>query len=56
MKHQHHKIRETTRPLGMKGALAMEDIPLEGTHHRGIDDARNIAKIFIKHFGKWKLK
>lgn len=56
VKHQHHKIRETTRPLGMKGALAMEDIPLEGTHHRGIDDARNIAKIFIKHFGKWKLK
>jgi|SRR5579871_1856092 len=33
------------RPMGMKGALAMTGIPLEGTHHRGIDDARNIAQL-----------
>lgn len=33
------------RPCGMKQALRMIDIPLTGTHHRGIDDARNIAKI-----------
>jgi len=25
--------------------LALLDIPLEGTHHRGVDDANNIAKI-----------
>jgi len=30
---------------GMAGALEMLGIPLEGTHHRGIDDAKNIAKI-----------
>jgi inhibitor of KinA sporulation pathway (predicted exonuclease) len=30
---------------GMAGALAILDIPLEGTHHRGVDDAYNIAKI-----------
>ena len=30
---------------GMAGALKILDIPLEGTHHRGVDDARNIAKI-----------
>jgi inhibitor of KinA sporulation pathway (predicted exonuclease) len=30
---------------GMAGALALLDIPLEGTHHRGVDDANNIAKI-----------
>jgi inhibitor of KinA sporulation pathway (predicted exonuclease) len=30
---------------GMAGALALLEIPLEGTHHRGIDDAKNIAKI-----------
>lgn len=34
-----------TKPTGMRGALLMLDLPLEGTHHRGIDDARNIAKI-----------
>ena len=33
------------RPMGMKGALAHMRIALEGTHHRGADDARNIAKL-----------
>jgi inhibitor of KinA sporulation pathway (predicted exonuclease) len=33
------------KPLGMSGALVKMYIPLEGTHHRGIDDAKNIAKI-----------
>lgn len=33
------------KPTGMNGALYLLDIPLEGTHHRGIDDAKNIAKI-----------
>ena len=33
---------------GMAGALAMLQIPLEGTHHRGGDDSRNIAKILGK--------
>ncbi|MER2190313.1 MAG: 3'-5' exonuclease [Solibacillus sp.] len=32
----------------MKRALAHCNIPLEGTHHRGIDDARNIAKIYLQ--------
>lgn len=31
---------------GMGGALKVLGIPLEGTHHRGVDDAKNIAKIF----------
>lgn len=30
---------------GMAGALDQLEIPLEGTHHRGVDDAKNIAKI-----------
>ena len=30
---------------GMAGALKILDIPLKGTHHRGVDDAFNIAKI-----------
>jgi inhibitor of KinA sporulation pathway (predicted exonuclease) len=31
--------------VGMAGALDFLKIPLEGTHHRGVDDAKNIAKI-----------
>lgn len=34
-----------SKPVGMNGALQILEIPLEGTHHRGIDDAKNIAKI-----------
>ena len=30
---------------GMDGALQHLGIKLEGTHHRGVDDAKNIAKI-----------
>lgn len=33
------------REVGMSGALRRLGIVLEGTHHRGIDDAKNIAKI-----------
>lgn len=30
---------------GMAQALNLANIPLTGTHHRGIDDARNISKL-----------
>lgn len=33
------------RRCGMAAALKHLDLPLVGTHHRGIDDARNIALI-----------
>lgn len=40
------------RPCGMSIALEHLGIELDGTHHRGIDDARNIAKIFKIIFPK----
>ncbi len=43
--------RRKMRPCGMEQALKMLGIPLEGTHHRGIDDARNIARIFKAEWG-----
>jgi inhibitor of KinA sporulation pathway (predicted exonuclease) len=33
------------KELGMERALAKAGLPLVGTHHRGIDDARNIARL-----------
>jgi len=36
---------EQCKPMGMNAALEKMNIPLQGTHHRGIDDARNIAKL-----------
>lgn len=35
----------TRKRFGMARALRRVGIALEGTHHRGIDDARNIAKL-----------
>jgi inhibitor of KinA sporulation pathway (predicted exonuclease) len=39
---------EGVRPCGMKRALAMCQLPLEGKAHRALDDARNIAKLALK--------
>ncbi|WP_255512454.1 hypothetical protein [Flagellimonas sp. S3867] len=40
----------------MRRALNREGLNLEGTHHRGIDDARNISKIFKAYFDKCEIK
>lgn len=57
LKHQfmeNHNIKG--RDAGMGSVLKRLGLSLEGTHHRGIDDAKNIAKIFIHEFDKWSLK
>jgi len=55
LKHQHPTVRGMGKPMGMARALQVEGFQLEGTHHRGIDDARNISKIFLKYLGQWQL-
>jgi 3'-5' exoribonuclease 1 len=45
----------TSKRFGMAGALRELGLPLEGTHHRGIDDARNIARILPFAIGAWPL-
>jgi inhibitor of KinA sporulation pathway (predicted exonuclease) len=54
LKHQYALIKSLSRPISMKNALKLEGLSMEGTHHRGIDDAKNITKIFIQHFEHWK--
>ena len=36
------------REIGMERALALLDLPLEGTHHRGVDDAWNTGRILSR--------
>jgi inhibitor of KinA sporulation pathway (predicted exonuclease) len=38
------EVKGLTQKVGMNGALDILKIPLEGTHHRGVDDAKNIDK------------
>lgn len=41
---------------GMAQALELAGIKLEGTHHRGIDDARNITKLLRYILGRKMIK
>lgn len=40
------------RPMGMAQALSIVGLDLVGTHHRGIDDARNIARLLPYALGR----
>jgi inhibitor of KinA sporulation pathway (predicted exonuclease) len=42
----------TEERFGMAGALRRVGLPLVGTHHRGIDDARNIARLLPWSLGR----
>lgn len=45
LKHNHASFYGLKHPLGMDAALAYHHLPLLGSHHRALDDARNIAAI-----------
>ena len=53
LKHQFAEIKNV-KPCGMMKALNILKLSLDGIHHRGIDDAKNISKIFRSCFGQWK--
>lgn len=57
LKHEMPKVCDKgklpSRGIGMKKALNLLDIPLEGRHHQALDDARNISKIFLYYYDKW---
>lgn len=51
---RHHNLKNAftllhglDREPGMDFALTQLGLKLEGTHHRGVDDAKNIATIFV---------
>lgn len=49
VKHQYAEMKKLKRGLGVPKALEREGLTFEGIHHRGIDDARNIARIFVRY-------
>ncbi len=52
LKEQFSERRGERRKYGMDGALQKVGLPLEGTHHRGIDDARNIVRLLPWSLGR----
>ncbi|MEE9581177.1 MAG: 3'-5' exonuclease [Nitrosomonadaceae bacterium] len=51
LKNEFSAVNGIRKNLGMKKALARANVTLEGTHHRGIDDARNMVKLLPYIFG-----
>ena len=54
LKTQYSDMKKLSKPYGLKKAVKREGFEFEGTHHRGIDDAYNLAKIFGKYFDVWQ--
>lgn len=46
----------TYRQSGMKSQLSKLGMTLEGTHHSGVDDAKNIARIFLEVLKRGHIK
>jgi len=43
-------MHQLDEELGMSNALEFLNMPLKGQHHRGVDDAYNIARLWIETF------
>lgn len=52
IKQQFTESQGLAKKYGMKGALRLVGLELEGTHHRGIDDARNMVPLMPYALGR----
>lgn len=53
LKQQYREIKNYSKAIGLKAAVRKEGFEFTGTHHRGISDAENLAKIFTKYLDEW---
>lgn len=54
IKRQYHDMKRLHRPRGLKRSVEKEGFEFTGDHHRGIDDAKNLAKLFCKYLDEWQ--
>jgi len=55
LKKQYQQIKGLHKQKGLKSAVNAEGFEFTGTHHRAIDDAKNLTKIFLKYIDMWRL-
>ena len=55
LKRQYQVIKKLNKACGLSKAVKREGFEFEGTLHRGIDDAKNLAKIFAKNLDEWTI-
>lgn len=54
LKKQYQEINRLRRPRGLKKAVNREGFDFTGVHHRAIDDAENLVKVFRNHLDVWR--
>jgi inhibitor of KinA sporulation pathway (predicted exonuclease) len=55
LKEQYKGFKRLRHSIGLRKAVEKEDILFTGIQHRGISDAENLAKLFLKFLGNWSL-
>jgi 3'-5' exoribonuclease 1 len=55
LKEQYRVLKRMKMGIGLKKAVDKEEILWTGIHHRGISDAENLTKIFLKYLGDWNV-
>lgn len=53
LKPQFAEVRRLNRTVGLKRALKMTGEDFEGSHHRALDDAKNLFIIFRQNLDSW---
>lgn len=54
LKEQYHEIKRLHRTRSLRHAVEVEGLEFEGTYHRGISDAENLAKLFVCYLDVWR--
>lgn len=54
LKRQYMDIKRLHRPRGLRKAVEKEGFEFSGDHHRALDDADNLTKIFRKYLDVWR--
>ncbi len=47
------RLKQLPKTVGLDKALFMEGIDFEGSRHRALPDAINLAKLFVRYFDEW---
>jgi 3'-5' exoribonuclease 1 len=55
LKEQYRIMKRMKNGIGLKKAVEKEGILFTGQHHRGISDAENLVKLFLKYLGHWNI-
>ena len=54
VKRQYQELKRLNNPRGLRTAVEKEGFDFTGIHHRGISDAENLTKVFVKYLDEWQ--